>query len=146
MVVDHRGQEVVGRGDGVHVAGEVKVDVLHRHHLGVAAAGGAALHPEHRPERRLAQADHGLLPDVVERVAEAHGGRGLAFARRGRRDRGHQDELPVLAALQAADEVQRHLRLVMAVGLEVLLRDAEPRGDFGDAQHLRLLRDFDVRQ
>ena len=34
--------------DRGEVAGEVQVDVLHRHDLGVAAAGRAALHAEHR--------------------------------------------------------------------------------------------------
>ena len=61
VVVEHRGEQVVRRGDGVEVAGEVQVDLVHRDHLRVAAAGRAALHPEHRPERRLADADHDLL-------------------------------------------------------------------------------------
>ena len=82
VVVDQRRQQVVGERDGAEVAGEMQVDVLHRHHLRVAAAGGAALHAEHRAERGLAQADHRLLADVVERVAQAHRGGGLAFARR----------------------------------------------------------------
>src|SRR6476469_4522188 len=56
----------------------------------VAAAGRAALHAEHRPKRGLAQADHRLLADVIERVAEAHRGGGLAFAGGRRADGGHQ--------------------------------------------------------
>ena len=58
VVVDQRGQQVVGERDRGEVAGEVQVDVLHRHDLRVAAAGRAALHAEHRAQRRLAQADH----------------------------------------------------------------------------------------
>src|SRR3546814_18997385 len=61
VVVDQGRQQGVRRGDGVEVAGEVEVDVLHRHHLGVAAAGGAALHAEAGPERGLAQAHPRLL-------------------------------------------------------------------------------------
>ena len=56
-------REVVGRADRVDVAGQVEVEVLHRDDLAVAAAGRAALDPEHRPERRLADADGGLVPD-----------------------------------------------------------------------------------
>jgi hypothetical protein len=52
-----RRQQVVRQRNGVEVAGEVQVDVLHRHHLRVAAAGRAALHAEHRAQRGLAQAD-----------------------------------------------------------------------------------------
>ena len=41
--VDHGRAEVVRGSDGVHVAGEVEVEQLHRDDLAVAAAGGAAL-------------------------------------------------------------------------------------------------------
>ena len=97
VVVDERGQQVVSQRDRGEVAGEVQVDVFHRHDLRVAAAGGAALHAEHRPQRRLAQADQRLLADAVERVAQAHGGGGLAFARRRGRDRRDQHQLAVRA-------------------------------------------------
>src|SRR3546814_14745532 len=106
VVVDQGRQQVVRRGDGVEVAGEVEVDVLHRHHLGVAAAGGAALHAEAGPERGLAQAHHRLLADPVEAVAEADGGRRLALAGRRRRDRRHQDELAVLVLLDRLEIVE----------------------------------------
>jgi hypothetical protein len=56
--VDHRGQQVVGRTDRVHVAGEMQVELFHRHDLGIAAAGRAALDAEDRSERGLAQAEH----------------------------------------------------------------------------------------
>jgi hypothetical protein len=70
VVVDQGGEQVVGQRDGREVAGEVEVDVLHRHDLRVTAAGGAALHAEHRAERRLAQADDRLLADVVQGIAQ----------------------------------------------------------------------------
>ena len=54
--LEHRGEQVVRRADRVDVAGEVEVQILHRHDLRVAATGRAALDPEHGPERRLAQA------------------------------------------------------------------------------------------
>ena len=57
MIVDQRRQQVVGGGDGVEIAGEMEIDVLHRHDLGIAAAGRAALDAEAGPERGLAQAD-----------------------------------------------------------------------------------------
>ena len=116
VVVDQRRQQIVRRGDGVEVAGEMEVDVLHRDHLRVAAAGRAALHAEGRAERRLAQAEHRLLADVVERVGEADRGGGLALAGRRRRDRGDQDQLAVLLVLERLDVVHRHLGLVVAVG------------------------------
>ena len=59
--VEHRREQVVRRADRVDVAGEVEVEVLHRHHLRQPAARGAALDPEHRAQRRLAQAQHRAL-------------------------------------------------------------------------------------
>ena len=61
--VEHRREQVVGGADRVDVAGEVEVEVLHRHDLGHAAAGRAALDAEHRAERRLAQAGDRALAD-----------------------------------------------------------------------------------
>ena len=62
-VVEERAGEVVGGADGVDVAGQVEVEVLHRDDLAVAAAGGPALDPEDRPERWLADADRRLVAD-----------------------------------------------------------------------------------
>jgi formyltetrahydrofolate synthetase len=72
-VIDEGARQVVGGTDGVDVAGQVEVEVLHRDDLAVAAARGPALDPEHRAERRLADVDGGFLADVVEalRVAGA---------------------------------------------------------------------------
>src|SRR5262249_1657205 len=91
------GEGVRGRwpGEGVEVAGEWKVDGLHGHDLGIAAAGSTTLDAEAGAEAGLAQADHRLLADPVEPVAEAHRRRCLALARRRRGDGGDQDQLAV---------------------------------------------------
>ncbi len=110
--------------DRVDVAGEVEVQVLHRHDLGVAAAGRAALDPEDGPERRLAQAEHGVPPDLAEALGERHRRGRLALARLRRRDRGDADERRVGLAGQPVDDREVDLRLVAAV--EVVL--VRPRG------------------
>ena len=46
VIVDQCGEKVVRRSDGVKVAREMEIDVLHRHHLRVATAGRATLHAE----------------------------------------------------------------------------------------------------
>ena len=56
VVVEHRGEQVVGARDGVEIAGEMQVDLLHRRDLRPAAAGRPALLAEARAERGLAQA------------------------------------------------------------------------------------------
>ena len=147
VVVDHRREQVVRERDRGEVAGEVEVDVLHRHDLRIAAARRAALHAEHRAERRLAQADDRLLADAVQRVAEADRHRRLAFARRGGGDGGDQDQLAVLLALEVRAVVERDLGLVVAERREMLLRDAEPLlRERDDRLHLGLLGDLDVAE
>ena len=144
VIVEQRGQQVVGEPDGAEVAGEVQIDVFHRHDLREAAAGRAALHAEHRPQARLAQADDRLLADLIERIAESDRGRGLAFAGGRRAQRRHQNQLAVGFVLQAVDEVEADLGLVMAVGFNACCRDAEAGGDLGDRLQGCALGDLDV--
>ncbi len=66
--IDHRRQQVVGDAHRVHVTGEVEVEVLHRHDLGVAAAGRAALDAEDRAQAWLPDAGHDLLAEHPERL------------------------------------------------------------------------------
>src|SRR5215469_10694629 len=145
VIVDQGGEQIVRRSDGVKIAGEVQVDVLHRYDLGVAAAGSAALHAERWAERRLTDAQHRLLADVVERVGKPDRGGGLALAGRRRIDRAHQDELAVWLVLQRFDEIHRYLGLVMAVGLEIRRRQPKPLArDVDDRPFLGGLRNFNI--
>ncbi len=145
VVIDQCRQQVVGQRDGIEVAGEVQVDVFHRHHLRVAAAGRAAFHAEYRTQRGLAQADAGLLADPVQRIAETDRGGGLAFAGRRRGDGGDEDQLAVGFVGKAVDVIQRDLGLVVAVGIEELIVDAElALCNLGDSLEFGLLGDLDI--
>ena len=53
MIVDAGAQQIVRRGDGMHIAGEMEVDILHGHGLRVSAAGRSALNAENRAEGGL---------------------------------------------------------------------------------------------
>ena len=46
MIVEQRAERVVGRGDGMEVAGEVEIDFLHRQHLRIASSCSSALDSE----------------------------------------------------------------------------------------------------
>ena len=144
MIVDERREQIVRAGDRVEVAGEVQVDVLHRHDLRVAAAGGAALDAKAGSKARLAQAHDRALADEIERVAEAHGRGRLAFARGRRRYGGHQNELRARTRRQTLHVVERDLRLVRTVVQELIAREAELRRDLADRLQLRAARNFDV--
>ena len=43
-------QKIVRGGNGVHIAGKVKIDILHREHLRITASRGASLDTEHRTQ------------------------------------------------------------------------------------------------
>src|SRR3954454_25276667 len=86
-VVDEGPGQVVGSPDGMDVAGEMEVEVLHRYDLAVPTGRGAALDPEHRTERRLPDADGCLAADRLEPLRQADRRRRLAFTERGRGDR-----------------------------------------------------------
>ena len=125
VVVEHGGQQVVGRADGVEVAGEVEVDVLHGDDLGVAAAGRAALDAEHRAEGGLAQGDGDVLADAAQAVGQTDGGGGLALARGGGRDGGDQDQLAVLTG-RLPKKLRINFGLVTAVLFQILFIDVRP--------------------
>ncbi len=128
----------------MEVAGEMQVDLVHRHDLGEAAAGGAALHPEAGAERGLAQAEHRLLADPAQRIGEADRGRCLAFAGRGRVDRGDEDQLSEVLRAQVLDVAGGDFRLVVAIGDDVLGRDAKACRHLADGAFLRRARNLDV--
>ena len=132
--VDERGQQVVRRGDGVEVAVEVQVDLVDRMQRRLAAAGGAALLPEHRPERRLAQRRHGMLADVHQALGEADGVHGLALAAGRRRDGRHQHQAAA-ARREPVERLEPDLGRIAAVGLEQVIRQTETASDVSDGFH-----------
>ena len=143
VVVQHGRAQIVGGADGVEVAGEVKIDVLHGHHLGIAAAGGAALDTEHGAERGLPQGHQGVLAQAAHGVRQAHGGGGLALAGGGGVDGGDQDQLAV-GALALPQQAVVHLGLVIAVQLQIPAVHPGGLGDLGDGLHGTGLGDFDI--
>ena len=95
MVIKHSGEKVVRSADGVEIAREMKVDILHGDDLRVAAACGTALYAEHGAEGGLTQSDHNVLADLAHAVCQTDGRRGLTLACGGGGDGGHENELSV---------------------------------------------------
>ena len=93
LVLHARGQghhgQVVGRGDGVDVAGEIQGIRGQRDALGQTAARSGALHAHGGAARRLADGRRGFDTTLGEALHQTDGSGGLAFAQRGRRDGGH---------------------------------------------------------
>src|SRR5690606_30776966 len=130
--------------DRMEVTGEVEVDVLHRHNLCIAATSRTALHAEAGPQRGFAEADSRALANAVQAITQTHTRRRLPFTRRGRGDRGDQDQLAVGAIFERLDEVEGDLSLVGAVLKDRLLRNVELRAHLGDRPELGLTRNLDI--
>ena len=81
MVIQHGCAEVVCSADGVEVSGKVKVDVLHRNYLGIAATCSTALDTKNRAQRRLSKSQHGRLSQAGQGICQTYRGSGLSLAR-----------------------------------------------------------------
>ncbi|MPN00432.1 hypothetical protein SDC9_147627 [bioreactor metagenome] len=142
VIVQHGGQQIVCRAHGMEIPGEVKVNFLHGHHLGIAAAGGSALHAEHRPQGRLPQGQHGFFAQLGQGVRQADAGGGLSFSGGGGVDGGHQNQPPLLGAGFPCRGAE--LCLVSSVRLQIFLSQAHGCGNFIDRSKRGALRNFNV--
>src|SRR5919107_221872 len=124
VVVDHGGKLVVGLGDRVDVTGEVQVERLHRHHLAVSAAGGAALYAEYRAHGGLAHRHRRRLADVLEGLPQADSGRRLPLTQGGRRYGGDHHIFCLPPVGKPLDCIELYLGDTFSVGLQKVLLDA----------------------
>ncbi|MNS88963.1 hypothetical protein D3C72_1229570 [compost metagenome] len=141
--IQGRRRQVVGGAEGMKVPGEVQVHLLHGHHLGMSAPGGAPLDPEHGPEARLAYGGDAGLADVVEPHGKAEGGDRLALAEGGRGDGAHQHQLASLFGLRL-EQVETEFALVVALGAELVGRDGEAFGQRVNGETGGLAGDLDI--
>ncbi len=142
--LEDRRQQVVRGADGVDVAGEVEIQVLHRHDLRVAAAGGAALDPEHGPDRCLAQAEHRSSARVAEPLRQRDRRRRLALAGLRRRHRRHADQLPVCGRGESVEHRKVDLGLRAAVRLDLVGGEPRRGGELVDRLQDGGLRDLEA--
>ena len=145
VVVDHGGKQIVRSTNGMEVAREVQIDVLHGNDLGVSAASGAALNAEYGTERRLAQRDQSVFANATHGVGQTDRSGRFAFARRRRVNGRNQYELAGSMSF-VGKQVVVDLRLVVAVLFEILLGHASTLGDHGDFLGGCSLGNFNVSQ
>ena len=143
--IDGGCHQVVGRGDGVNVAGQVQVELFHGNHLAVAAAGCAALDAKRGTLAGLADAGHhAVVQQRAQGLAEPDRGGGLAFTQRGRRDGGHIDVFAVRDILQAIQHFQFNFGLIRAVKFDFLREKSQFLGNLRNRFNIRFLRDLDI--
>mgnify|MGYP001315161028 CR=1 FL=1 len=135
IVVKGSGEQVVGGGDCVDIAGEMQVDVCHGDHLRVPPPCGAPFHPKHGPKARLSQRRHSVLSDFAETVAQAYAGARLSLPEPRRRQRGAQDQLSVWLVLQGIDVRKGDFSLVPAVCFQLVVVRIDSEGALGNVRN-----------
>ena len=143
-IVQERRRQVVGNADGMDVAGEVEVEILHGHHLAVASTSGATLDAEYRSQGGLPDADYGILAYGAQRLSEADGGDGLALAQRGGGDSCDVNILGLGLVGKPAKYLQLDLGLVIAVELYLVSQDADSSSHLFHLTQFSLLCNFQV--
>ena len=143
MVIYHRGQQIVRRADGVDIAGEVEVNVLHGNYLRIASAARSALYSEHRAKRRLAQCSGRIFADLTQAIGKTYSSRGLALACRCRRYGRNKDELAV-GIFVIAKIAEIDLGLIFSVALKPLLAYADFSGYILNRAHTAALCDLKI--
>ena len=144
MVVKHSSQQVVRCADGVHIAGEMQVDVFHGNNLSVSATCSAALYAEYRAQRRLTKSYHNILAQLTHTICQTNCRSGLAFACRSGVDCGNKDQLAILAFV-LSQQIVINLGLVLSVMLQILLINTSSFCDLVHGEHFSLLCDLNVR-
>ncbi len=128
VVVDQCHQQVVRAGYGMEIPGEMQVDLIHRKHLRLAAAGGPTLHAETRAHGGFTQGDHGFRSRSGQGITQAHHHGGFPFPRGCRGHAADQDHLSQ-AGTASSQQGRVDLGLVPAVRLHRSLRDPGRPGD-----------------
>ena len=119
IVVEQRGDEVVGRRDSMEVTREVEVDLVHRQHLGIATTSSTALHTEARTHGRLAKCKAALIAQTIQGHGEAYAHRGLADASLRRRHGCHQYHIAAIH-LAFVNTLQWYFGNVLSVMLQLV--------------------------
>ena len=144
MVVQHGGQQIIGRPNGVHVAGEMKIDILHGDDLSPSAAGGAAFDPKNRAQRGFPQGQYRFFAQTAQRIAQPHRRGGLSLPCRGGGNGGDQNQLAVRPPRHTPYSGQGNLGLIFSIKLQIVAAEIQTGGDFFNWLGSYALRDLNI--
>ena len=114
VVIQEGSNHVVGLCNGMEIASEMEINLIHRQNLGVTATCSTTLHAEARTQRWFAKSHYSLLANLLHTQGETYGYGGLAITSLGRTDSGNEDEMMVLK-LVSVNSVRSNLSDVTAV-------------------------------
>ena len=123
---------------------EMKVQIFHGNHLGIAAAGRSALNAKAGPKRRLTQGDYRSFPQLPEGFTQAYAGCGLAFPGGRGIDGCHQYQLSIRVFFDGIHVLIGYFRFILSVKLQLILFDPQLLRHLNDWLHDRFLCDFNI--
>jgi len=138
--------EIVCGADRMNVAGQVQVEVLHRHNLAITAASCPTLDPKCRSHRRLAYGSNRFVAQGTQRLRQTNRRRGFALTKRCRRNRRHIDVFGVRALCQALTDIQMDFSLKLAVEFQVIFLKPHGARYFHNGFQDSSLCDFQIRR
>ena len=144
IVVEQSRDHVVGRSNGVEVAGKVEVDFLHRKHLCVSATSRTTLHTEAWTERRFTKGYDGLLANLVHTQRQTYRYGSLTDTRLGRCNSGNQNQITLLY-LFFVNQRDVHFSHVTSVVCHLVFWHIEFSCQFLNFHQLDTTSDFNIR-
>jgi hypothetical protein len=66
VIIEESRKQIVAGSYRMGISRQMKVDILHRHHLCVPPTGAATFHSKHRTERWLPEGKRGPTPEPSE--------------------------------------------------------------------------------
>ena len=134
VVIQHGGAEVVCSADSVEVSGKVKVDILHRNYLGIAATCSTTLDAKDRTQRRLSQGQHGRLSQAGQGICQTYRGSSLSLARRRWINSSNQHKLSAKRLICQSTCIK--LCLITTIRLQKILWNTRTLCHLKDGKHL----------
>src|ERR1700720_352045 len=119
MRIDQRRQQIVRGSERMKISMKMKVNLPTRFNLRKPPASRPALHPKHRPERRLPRSDHRALSDKRQPLRQPNRGNSFSLARNSRRRPGNQNQLPPPPVSRISQQLQTHLRAILPKLFEI---------------------------
>ena len=144
MIVQKSRQKIVGRGNGVKIPCKVQIQILHRHNLGITAAGSPSLDSKARPQGRLPQSQHGLFPQTAQRICQPNAGSSLSLPCRSGINGSHQHQLSVRIFLYPVPQLVCKLGLIFSIQLQLILTDSISSSNLFYLSHLGFLGNLNI--
>ncbi|CCY96953.1 uncharacterized protein BN514_01331 [Ruminococcus sp. CAG:17] len=143
MVVDHCSKKVVCRTDCMEITGKMKVDILHRNYLCIAAACRTTFDTEYRSKGWLTKSYHNIFSKSLHSICKTYRCSCFSFPGRCRVDSCHKNQFAVFFVC-FFQEIIVDLCFVFTILLQIFVINTCFLCNLGNWLHCALLCNLDV--